>query len=93
MPLTLLRRGGAGAEDIGTWYLILEVLSIVAVICNSAIIFFTGTRFDGYSLYDRAIFFIVFEHALLCIKVSAAPPWLWSSNCLTGRTPSRVSHA
>jgi phosphate starvation-inducible membrane PsiE len=54
--------------------MILEVLSVAAVVSNSAIIFFTGTRFDHYSLYDRAIFFIVFEHALLCVKVRRAEP-------------------
>jgi hypothetical protein len=45
------------------------MLSVIAVICNSALIFFTGTRFKDHSMYARCIYFIIFEHALLAFKV------------------------
>lgn len=62
----------AGAEDIGTWYLILEVMSVMAVICNSALIFFTGERFADHSMYRRTLYFIIFEHLVLGFKFAMA---------------------
>jgi len=62
----------AGAEDIGTWYLILEIMSVMAVICNSAIIFFTGERFAHLSMFRRTLYFIIFEHLVLGFKVAMA---------------------
>lgn len=62
----------AGAEDIGTWYMILEVMSVMAVICNSAIIFFTGERFADVSLLRRTLYFIIFEHLVLGFKFGMA---------------------
>ena len=58
-----------GAEDIGTWYIIMDVMSTVAVITNSMIICFTSKRLTGgLSPYARLVLFIVLEHLILMTK-------------------------
>lgn len=42
-----------GAEDIGTWYTILTIMSSVAVASNSAIIAFTSELFDNQTWITR----------------------------------------
>lgn len=42
-----------GAEDIGTWYTILTIMSSVAVVSNSAIIAFTSEIFDDRTRMTR----------------------------------------
>mmetsp|Transcript_20422 Transcript_20422/g.69393 ORF Transcript_20422/g.69393 Transcript_20422/m.69393 type:complete len:748 (+) Transcript_20422:84-2327(+) len=56
------------AEDIGTWYTILELLSTIAVITNSALVVFTGDNFESLGPATRVWLFVVLEHALLLIK-------------------------
>lgn len=42
-----------GAEDIGTWYTILTIMSSVAVVSNSAVIAFTSELFDDQTWIAR----------------------------------------
>ena len=42
-----------GAEDIGTWYTILTIMSSLAVVSNSAIIAFTSDIFDDETWMTR----------------------------------------
>lgn len=42
-----------GAEDIGTWYTILAIMSNVAVVSNSAIVAFTSEIFDDQGVMAR----------------------------------------
>lgn len=58
----------AGAEDIGTWYVILELMSSAAVVSNAALIVFTGEQFDGTPLHERVWYFVLIEHALFLVK-------------------------
>jgi anoctamin-10/anoctamin-7 len=63
------------AEDIGTWYSILEVMSIICVMTNCLIISFTSKRLSsGLNLDLRWRFWvmIIFEHAILIFKVALA---------------------
>jgi anoctamin-10/anoctamin-7 len=61
-----------GAEDIGTWFVILEVMSISAVITNSLIICFTSKKLmeelNITRAYDKLTLFIVLEHCILMSK-------------------------
>merc|ERR1711998_316842 len=61
-----------GAEDIGTWYVILEVMSISAVITNSLIICFTSKKLmkemNITRGYDKLTLFIIVEHVILICK-------------------------
>lgn len=58
-----------GAEDIGTWFAILEIMSTIAVITNSAVIAFTSTVFSNYSWATRCFLFLATEHGVLLVKL------------------------
>jgi len=63
------------AEDIGTWYGILEIMSVICVMTNCLIISFTSNQFE--SVYDldlrwRFWIMILCEHVVLLIKVLLA---------------------
>ncbi|CAM9168269.1 unnamed protein product [Sphacelaria rigidula] len=57
-----------GAEDIGTWYHILDIMSHVAVVTNSAIVAFTSELFDDQSSVTRVWIFLGIEHGMLLFK-------------------------
>ena len=58
-----------GAEDIGTWYTILEIMATVGVVTNAALIVFTsGNAAQGMSIEWKMWFFIAMEHVVLLIK-------------------------
>jgi hypothetical protein len=57
------------AQDIGTWYAILEFLNIIGVITNACLIAFTsawGQSFD--SVVAQLLIVICFEHIVFAIK-------------------------
>jgi hypothetical protein len=63
------------AEDIGTWFGILEIMSIICVMTNCLIISFTSNQFETvYALDIRWRFWIMIicEHAVLLFKVLLA---------------------
>ena len=61
-----------GAEDIGSWLVILEIFSVLATVFNGAIIFFTSKIYSDQSYGERLIHFIIFEHMLLALKAMLA---------------------
>ena len=67
-----------GAEDIGTWYTILEIMATAAVITNSLIVVFTANALFGpqgafpQSKWMKWVIFVVMEHAIMFIKFGFA---------------------
>ena len=63
----------AGCEDIGTWYVILDLISTFSVITNGLLVFFVAAAYTpAGSWTTRFVVFIVFEHILIGAKVLAA---------------------
>lgn len=60
------------AEDIGTWYGILEVMAFFAVLSNSAIVAFTGNYTDDYTWVVRVWVFVSMSAGILAIKLIIA---------------------
>jgi anoctamin-10/anoctamin-7 len=68
-----------GAEDIGTWYSIMEIMASCSVVTNGLIVCFTSVRFcsfvgdDGVvvegSALRKVITFVLIEHAVFAIKI------------------------
>jgi anoctamin-10/anoctamin-7 len=56
-----------GAEDIGTWFFFLDIMSTLAVVSNMALFVFTGTQLK-WTATEKVVFFSVMEHVLLCLK-------------------------
>lgn len=59
------------SEDIGTWMDILEIVTVAAIICNSALIIFTGTmtvKYDWtiriYSFFGMSVILITTKYAI-----------------------------
>jgi hypothetical protein len=50
-----------GAEDIGTWFTFLDIMSTLAVVSNMALFCFTGNQLSdaGWSWQSRIVFFSV----------------------------------
>jgi len=59
-------------EDIGTWFSILEVISIIAVFVNAGLVAFTGTFTIIYAWPIRIWIFILMSSGLLLIKAFLA---------------------
>uniref|UniRef100_A0A7S2B2C2 Anoctamin transmembrane domain-containing protein n=1 Tax=Octactis speculum TaxID=3111310 RepID=A0A7S2B2C2_9STRA len=58
------------AEDIGTWQSVLEIMSIVAIITNMALVCFKQSVLpSSYSLGQKAGVFLILEHILILLKV------------------------
>jgi len=60
------------AEDIGTWFGVLQAMGVISVMTNSVIIAFTSTILNGEELYVRFITLMVAEHMILFIKFIVA---------------------
>jgi anoctamin-10/anoctamin-7 len=62
-----------GAEDIGTWYNILEIMATAAVVTNTLLVVFTAKSMFGDSrTQDKWVAFVLIEHAVLLIKFGFA---------------------
>ncbi|KAG5190771.1 calcium-activated chloride channel-domain-containing protein [Tribonema minus] len=61
-----------GAEDIGTWHTILEIMGVISVVSNSALIAFTSDLFAGHSTAQRIWIFMLFEHGVMLFKYALA---------------------
>jgi anoctamin-10/anoctamin-7 len=58
-----------GAEDIGTWFTILEIMATCGVVSNSLLVCFTSKEFtDGWSTANKVWGFVILEHAILTIR-------------------------
>jgi len=62
----------SGAQDIGTWYTILEIMSICSVITNGALFAFTSNQLNNYTWQTRVGYFVLFEHLVLLTKFGVA---------------------
>jgi len=58
-----------GTFDMGTWYGILNLLSWVMVISNTALIVFSSSQASGIASDLRWVAFIIVEHILIGIKL------------------------
>eukprot|EP00903_Cladosiphon_okamuranus_P010788 g10194.t1 len=68
--VSLMRRPDAEmAEGVGMWSTLMEAMGILAVLTNTGIICFTGGALDSKSNEDKFLVWLVFEHALLLLKV------------------------
>lgn len=63
-------------EDIGTWYPIFEIVSVFCVLCNSALVAFTGSNAVNYSWSARIWIFFGMSAGILLVKsyIAAAIP-------------------
>lgn len=58
-----------GAQDIGTWGTIIEIMSAISVVTNVALVCFTSKRTtEALSEYDRLWLFVGVEHGLIMLK-------------------------
>eukprot|EP01038_Epipyxis_sp_PR26KG_P011020 gene11020-14800_t len=55
-------------EDMGTWYIILEIISIAAVLCNAALVAFTGSFTLNYTWNARAWIFVIMSGGIILVK-------------------------
>jgi len=61
-----------GAEDIGSWYMIMDLLTYASVLTNCGLVWFVSTATQDYSSSDRIWGFILSEHIIIMLKVLAA---------------------
>jgi hypothetical protein len=61
-------------EDIGTWYSILEIISMASIFINSAIVAFTASNTINYRWALRVWIFILMSAGLFSIRMTVA--WL-----------------
>eukprot|EP00698_Gefionella_okellyi_P015918 TRINITY_DN4523_c0_g1_i1.p1 TRINITY_DN4523_c0_g1~~TRINITY_DN4523_c0_g1_i1.p1 ORF type:complete len:721 (-),score=185.11 TRINITY_DN4523_c0_g1_i1:896-3058(-) len=70
--LVLSQRPTLGkAQDIGTWFPILEIMAVVGVVTNSFVLAFTSDSFatsNGLSITQRMWFAFIAEHSVLLLK-------------------------
>ena len=59
-------------EDIGTWYIILEIISFAAVLVNSALVAFTATITVNYQWLNRVWIFIAMCTGIFSLKLFVA---------------------
>ncbi|RHY94480.1 hypothetical protein DYB37_006836 [Aphanomyces astaci] len=58
-----------GAEDIGTWQTILEIMGTISVVTNvAAVVFVSNHTFSGMSFESKLWTFIAVEHVILLFK-------------------------
>jgi hypothetical protein len=55
-------------EDIGTWFTILEIVSVAAVLTNSGLVAFTGDNTINYPWFSRIWIFFGMTAGILVMK-------------------------
>ena len=50
-----------GAEDVGTWQAVFELISSLAVVTNVALVVFTGRLLQDYRVVERGVVFLALE--------------------------------
>ena len=64
-----------GASGIGAWQAFIELTSMVAVVVNSALVFYTASTslslgiFDGLEIYQKFAIVVLIEHAVIALKM------------------------
>ncbi|KAH3830061.1 hypothetical protein DPMN_103298, partial [Dreissena polymorpha] len=56
------------AEDIGTWYVVLQFLNFAGVVSNAFLIAFTSSWGSKYTTYEKLWIVIGFEHIVFVLK-------------------------
>ncbi len=59
-------------EDIGTWFMILEMVSFSSIFINSGLVAFTGRNTINYTWSERVWIFILMSTGLFCIRLLVA---------------------
>jgi len=59
-------------EDIGTWYSILEIISVAAVLVNSALVAFTSSNALNQTWPERVWIFIIMSGGIMLAKTAVA---------------------
>jgi len=60
-----------GAQGMGNWMNILEIMGFMTVTTNVAIVVFTSRAFDGeYTASERVFLFLVLEHAFIILRIA-----------------------
>lgn len=59
-------------EDIGTWYYILEIISMSSIFINSGIVAFTAANTINFTWALRVWIFILMSSGLFCIRMGVA---------------------
>jgi len=59
-----------GAANIGFWFTILDVITWITIMTNTALVVFASTLFENYALTTRFLIFLFSEHILLLAKAS-----------------------
>lgn len=58
-----------GAEDIGTWQSIFEILAATSIVSNMGIVFFTSeSHREGSTWQMRIIYFLLCEHGIFMLQ-------------------------
>lgn len=70
------------AEDIGAWMLLMEAISVTAILINSGIICFSTHALDSWSHIARFLAWLIMEHCILAVRsllsvlMPSEPDWL-----------------
>lgn len=59
-----------GAENIGVWQQVLETMSYASALTNALLVTYTSESFVNTKVVQRLVFFIVYEYALLGVKLT-----------------------
>lgn len=62
------------AENIGVWTSILKGIATVAIVCNLALIVFTGTMFDTWTVHHRFLTFFGGQYVMFALLNILVPP-------------------
>ena len=60
------------AEDLGSWFTIMDVMTYICVVTNCLLVWFTSSAVEHLSMGDRIWGFILSEHIIIGIKVGMA---------------------
>ncbi|KAH8075904.1 intracellular chloride channel [Aureococcus anophagefferens] len=61
-----------GAEDIGTWGTIIELLSYLSVITNGLMIVFTGLFVENARVATKILYYLLYTHGVFLAKFLVA---------------------
>ena len=57
------------AETVGSWGLLMDAMSLLAVYTNAGIVVYTSKSFDAYNFNEKLLAFFVIEQVLLVCKM------------------------
>lgn len=57
-----------GAQNIGTWHTVLDIISRVAVVTNVALVVFTSNLFEDETMETKLLAFLLAEHAVFLLQ-------------------------